>query len=299
LRGIQPKRGHIIRPLLFLTAAEVEAEVGRQELAYRDDASNFSTKYARNKIRLEVVPKLKELNPALERTMAANIAHFTDAYAVLQRYVAELRGRLFVPKQTGGAEEWHIPITGLTALDPQLFLLYELFSPYGFTEAVLADLAGALSGTSGKQFFSPSYLLYVDRQTVIMKRNEPMAKEVATIHETGETVSWGGCSFGSAWSVDTTVQADASIAQFDADRMVFPLQIRSWRAADAFHPLGMNGSKKLSDFFVSLKIPVHRKRQVPVVVNGNGDIIWVVPYRIDNRYKITAKTKKVFTLACL
>ena len=299
LRGIQPKRGRIIRPMLFLTAAEVAVEVARQGLDYRDDASNFSTKYARNKIRLEVIPKLKELNPALERTMAANMAHFTDAHKVLQHYVVELRNRLFVPEKIDGEEEWHISIAELATLDPQLFLLYELFRPYGFSEAVLADLADALDGISGKQFFSPSYVLYIDRKTVVMRRSEPSTDEVATIHEAGECVSWGRSRFESAWSDDTVVRADPHIAQFDADHLVFPLQIRSWQPGDAFHPLGMKGSKKLSDFFVSLKIPMHDKRRVPLVVNGNGDIIWVAPYRMDNRYKITAETKKVFTLARL
>src|SRR5690606_21664074 len=184
-------------------------------------------------------------------------------------------------------------------LDPQLFLLYELFRPYGFSEAVLAGLADALNGISGKQFFSPSHVLYVDRRVVIMRRREARVNEVVTIHEAGESVSWGGCRFESAWSDDTAVRADPHIAQFDADRLVFPLQIRSWHTADTFHPLGMKGRKKLSDFFVSLKIPVYDKHRVPVVVNGNGDIIWVAPYRMDNRYKITAETKKVFTLAHL
>ena len=299
LRGIQPKRGLVIRPLLFLTAAEVAAEVTRQGLDYRDDASNFSTKYARNKIRLEVIPKLKELNLALERTMAANMAHFSDAHTVLQRYVAELRDRLFVQKRVDGMEEWHIPIHELATLDPQPFLLYELFKPYGFAESVLADLAAALPGISGKQFFSPSHVLYLDRQTVIMRRGEAFTDEVATIHGSGESACWGGCRFESGWSADTTIRLDAHIAQFDADLIVFPLAIRSWHTADAFHPLGMKGHKKLSDFFVSLKIPVYRKHRVPVVVNGNGDIIWVAPYRMDNRYKITAETKKVFTLARL
>lgn len=299
LRGIQSRRGHIIRPLLFLTAGEVASEVAKQGLEYRDDASNFSTKYVRNKIRLEVIPKLKELNPSLERTMAANMAHFTDAYVVLQRYLAALRDRLLVQKQVSGDEEWHIPIAELAALDPQRFLLYELFRPYGFSEAVLDDLAAALPGISGKQFFSPSHVLYLDRRVVIMRRNEVLTNDVATIHRAGEAVYWGGRRFESGWTADTVIRTDPNVAQFDADRLVFPLQIRSWHTADAFHPLGMNGRKKLSDFFVSLKVPLYRKHQVPVVVNGNGDIIWVACYRIDNRYKITAETKKVFTLARL
>lgn len=294
LRGIQPKRGRIIRPLLFLTVEEVTAEVERQALEYRDDASNFSTKYARNKIRLDVIPHLKELNPALERTMAASMVHFADAHAVLLRYVAGLRNGLFVAK---GVDQWHIATAELMALDPQLFLLYELFRPYGFTEAVLSDLAETLPGIPGKQFFSPSHVLYIDRQIVVLKRSEIRVEEVATILDAGESVCWGGRCFESGWSTDTTIRVETDIAQFDADRIVFPLQIRSWRTADAFHPLGMKGSKKLSDFFVSLKIPVYHKHRIPVVLNGNGDIIWVAPYRMDNRYKITGKTKKVFTLA--
>lgn len=298
LRGIQPKRGRIIRPLLFLTASEVAAEVARQGLEYRDDTSNFSSKYARNKIRLEIIPKLKELNPALEQTMAANMTHFTDAHVVLQHYVAELRDRLFVPKRMEKEEEWHIAKTELAALQPQRFLLYELFGPYGFTEPVLSDLAKALPGIPGKQFFSPSYTLYLDRQTVVMRRKEELTDEVATIWKVGESVCWGGFCFQSERTTDKTIRTEADVAQFDADLIVFPLQIRSWRIADVFRPLGMNGRKKISDFFVSLKIPLYCKHRVPVVVNGNGDIIWVVPYRMDNRYKITGKTKKVFTLAC-
>lgn len=300
LRGIRPKRGRIIRPLLFLTAEEVAAEVARRGLEYRDDASNFSTKYARNKIRLEVIPKLKELNPALERTMAADIARFTDAHAVVQRYVAALRDRLFVPERREGGQEWHIPIAELAALQPQRFLLYELFRPYGFTESVLADLADALPGIPGKQFFSPSHALYVDRHVVVLKPlDERSGVDEALINESGGSVNWGGHRFEAGFAADTSVRTDPHIAQFDADRLVFPLRIRSWRTGDAFHPLGMNGRKKLSDFFVSLKIPLHDKHRIPVVVNGNGDIIWVAPYRIDNRYKITAETKKVFTLARL
>ncbi len=299
LRGILPKRGRIIRPLLFLTAAEVAVEVKRRGLEYRDDASNFSTKYARNKIRLDVIPQLKELNPALERTMAENMAHFTDAHKVLQRYIAELRGRLFVPKQRAGEEEWHIRVAELATLDPQLFLLYELFRPYGFSEAVLADLADTLDGISGKRFFSPSHVLYLDRQTVVMRRSGLFTNDVVTIHEADKSVCWGDCRFETGWPSDTVVCNDRHRTQFDSDRLVFPLQIRSWQPGDVFHPLGMKGRKKLSDFFVSLKIPAHDKQRVPVVVNGNGDIIWVVPYRMDNRYKITAETKKVFTLARL
>jgi tRNA(Ile)-lysidine synthase len=85
----------------------------------------------------------------------------------------------------------------------------------------------------------------------------------------------------------------------DADKLLFPLLVRSWQEGDWFKPLGMKGKKKLSDFFISLKISRFHKKEIPLLVNGNGDIVWVVPHRMDDRYKITDKTKKVAILECI
>lgn len=295
LRGIQPRRGRIIRPLLFLRGEEIAAYVHKHRIAYRDDASNFSTKYARNKIRLEVIPRLKELNPELERTMVENINHFTDSYTVLQGYIDELRSRLFTKS---GHEEWHIPIAALERLEPRGYLLFELLRPYGFTEAVTADMARTLSGTPGREFLSPTHRLYIDRDSAVLKRMETAERQVAFIVAPGDTVQWEEYRLVSGLTTETAVRPDANNAQFDADKIVFPICIRAWQDGDTFHPLGMKGRKKLSDFLISLKVPAYRKHTVPIVVNGNGDILWVVPYRLDDRYKITGETKKVFTLAC-
>ncbi|MFC3196737.1 tRNA lysidine(34) synthetase TilS [Parapedobacter deserti] len=295
LRGIRPKRDRIIRPLLFLDAEEVATYVQERQLAYRDDSSNLSTKYARNKIRMEVIPRLKELNPDLERAVSESMERLANAHSVLQEYVAQLRCQLLARRSD---QEWHIPIDGLLALNPRRFLMYELLRPFGFSEAVLGDLERALPGTSGKRFSSARYVIHVDRDVLILRTMEMEESTVATVQNAGDTVSWCEYRFESGWSTDTAVRSDAHMAQLDASKVIFPVRIRAWQEGDAFQPLGMGGRKKLSDLFVSLKIPVHRKHKVPVVVNGNGDILWVVPYRIDDRYKITAKTKKVFTLAC-
>ncbi len=295
LRGIHAKRDTIIRPLRFLRADEIAEYVHRRGLGYRDDLSNFSTDYARNKIRLEVVPRLKELNPDLENVAARSMARFADAYAILQGHVAQLRSQLFF--EDGGGN-WRIPIADLTALEPQVFLLYELFSPFGFTEAVLTDLAKALPAASGKQFNSSTHRLYVDREDVLLVPIMATDNGVATIGKAGDDTQWGKYRFESSVSADRTIRREPNMAQFDADKIVFPLCIRAWQEGDSFVPLGMKGHKKLSDFFVSLKIPVYRKHSIPIVVNGNGDIIWVAPYRMDDGYKIVGGTKKVLTLAC-
>src|SRR5690606_10324736 len=149
-----------------------------------------------------VVPKLKELNPALERTMAANMAHFMDAHTVLQQHIADLRDRLFEIKLQEGEEEWHIPIAALAGLHPQRFLLYELFKPYGFTEAVLPDRATALQGIPGKQFASPSHVLYIDRQVVVLKRREAQADVVVAIDGPDRSVSWDVHRFEAGLTTD-------------------------------------------------------------------------------------------------
>lgn len=296
LQGIHPKRGNLIRPMLFLEAAEIAAYVQQRGWEFRDDLSNFSTKYARNKIRLEVIPKLKELNPDLERTVAKSMGYFADAYAVVQRYVGGLREQLFTRHD---GEQWHIPIDRLASLDPRPLLLYELFKPFGFTETTISDLIRALAvRVPGKRFSSPTHTLYIDRQEVVLTVDADIRDTTMVLEKPGASAVWKGYRFQSFLSTETTIDPDPCVAQFDADRLVFPLSVRSWREGDMLRPLGMKGHKKVSDLFVSLKIPVYRKHNVPVVVNGNGDILWVAPYRMDDRYKITDKTKKVLTLAC-
>ncbi len=296
LGGIQPKRGRIIRPLLFLTGAEVTEAVAQLGLAYRDDESNYATKYARNKIRLEVVPRLKELNPELDRTFGANMTHFAAAYEVVRHHVEQLRNELFKPLNP---TSWTIPIDLLLALQPQQFLLYELFRPFHFTDAVLRDLAGALPGSiPGKQFASPTHVLHVDRgQLILVPAGESDGKS-AVLESPEAGVRWANYHFKATLTDDVAIHPHPHAVQLDADKLIFPLEIRSWQRGDVFRPLGMKGTRKLSDFFISLKIPRYQKQEVPLVVNGNGDILWVAPYRMADHYKISAITKKVLTLAC-
>jgi len=296
LRGMQPRRGRIIRPLLFLDAEEIMAYVREHGIAYRDDESNFSVKYARNKIRLEVIPRLKELNPDLEQTVAASMNRFADAHRVVQQYVGALRSRLIVP---GGEGEWTLPLNKVMALDPRAFLLHELLRPFDFSEAVTADISRSLPGIPGAHFHSPTHRLYIDRGYLVLTRIRSAAvRGSVLITRPGEAVRWGDTVFETALTDDTTIADDRRVARLDAGQIVFPIEIRSWQEGDVFYPLGLGRRKKLSDFFVSIKMPLYRKPDVPVVVNGNGDILWVAPYRIDDRYKITGETKKVFTLAC-
>ncbi|WP_134089478.1 tRNA lysidine(34) synthetase TilS [Olivibacter sp. XZL3] len=297
LHGILPKRGALIRPLLFLTRAEVTAAVSERNLAYREDESNLSIDYLRNKIRLEVVPRLKEINPSLEKTFQENSKRFEELETLLKNYSDQLRRKLFIET---ASKTYQIELKALQELRPLRTLMYELFKPYQFLPEVLDDLISIWNNDNrvGKQFHSASHKLLVDRTNLILKTSEP-ADPLNQLFTFDQEVTYKGYQLRMQFAENLDKVNEFGKAAVDADKLIFPLLVRSWQEGDWFKPLGMSGKKKLSDYFISLKIPRFNKSEIPLLVNGNGDIIWVIPYRMDDRYKITDKTKKVAILECI
>lgn len=297
LQGILPKRGHIIRPLLFLTSAEITGMVQELKIPFRDDLSNFSAKYARNKIRLEIIPKFREISPGFDEIMRENIVHFQETYELLQSFITPIREELFV---SDGAFV-RITKAKLERYIHRLPLLYELFKPYGFSKNILADVQLNWTGASGKRFHSSQYELLLDRHDVwLTARGEkrPIA-DVMEIQKESYLFSFANKTFEVSIQDDTSILPSKNIFQVDLGKLQFPLKLRFWEEGDYFYPLGMKGKKKkISDYFVQEKIGLYDKRNIPILVNGNGDIIGIVNHRLDNRYRITKSTKKVFTLVC-
>lgn len=292
LHGILPKRGTLIRPLLFLTRDEINKFITEQNIPYREDSSNLSSKYARNKIRLEVIPKLKELNEHLDETFEKNSRRFAELEDFLDIQVTELRNRLFKLLPSGATE---INTAGLKILKPQHLLLYELFKPFGFNEAVLSDLADQLDGLPGKKFESSTYILWLDRQKLFLNKKSRRQAESLLITAGSKETALGNIilSYTTAEAEKLVISGNKDLAFFDAEKIKFPLELRPWQEGDYFFPFGMRGKKKISDFFTSLRIPLPEKPAIPLLVNGNGDILWVTGYRQDDRYKVTEQTKKV------
>ncbi|MGE8381748.1 MAG: tRNA lysidine(34) synthetase TilS, partial [Sphingobacterium sp.] len=289
LQGILPLRDRIIRPLLFLKASEIEYYVQEYAIAYRDDQSNFSTKYARNKIRIDIIPHFKKLQPDFEQIFEQNITHFKESYLLLQQFVEPIRNKLF---QTTG-DGWVVRKEDLEEYLNNLPLLYELFAGFNFSKAVLSDLQQAWAKESGRIFQSDCYNMLLDRNELFIREKEFISSDEAIITSETSTVEWKHYCFHAGVSTELTITNNKEIAKLDYDLLVFPLTIRSWKVGDSFYPLGMEGRKKLSDFFINKKISLFEKENIPIVVNGNGDILWLANYRMDNRYKITSNTKKV------
>jgi tRNA(Ile)-lysidine synthase len=290
LHGILPKNGSIVRPLMFLKRDDIQDIVKAENLSYVEDSSNTSTKYARNKIRLEVIPKLKELNPSLEDTFENNLKHFRGLEILLEQRLEELKKNIF----TFHGEEIHVSIDEVKKLQPQLLLLYGLLQEYGFNESTVEDLISSLDKHSGRVFVSPDFMLLLDREKLILAKRRPVPNQSVLIHKDQHEVKFNNYRVNILHDDSPLIIKDNPLSvSIDTDLLVYPLSIRHWSEGDHFHPLGMKTRQKLSDFFVHQKVPLHEKSLIPLLVNGNDEIIWIGGYRPDDRYKVTAKTKKV------
>ena len=290
LSGIAPKRARIVRPLLAFCGREVADEVQRRGLPYREDASNASTKYTRNAIRLEVLPVLRKINPELEKTMLANAGRFSQVAEFLQREVGRLREQLFLPASSG---EVRIPLPALQKVEPRELMIYELFKPFGFTEAVLSDLIREWDGLAGKQFYSASHLLLLNRSELILKPLSGLAEKSFNLSEFPASFQWYGHSYSGLLTDAPASMPRTGDQVLDFDLLHFPLTVRSWQEGDSFQPLGMRGRKKVSDFLIGCKVPRSAKAEVPLIADAEGRIVAILPWRIDDRFKVTQETKKV------
>ncbi|MBB6273159.1 tRNA(Ile)-lysidine synthase [Pedobacter cryoconitis] len=290
LHGILPKRDYLIRPLLFLSRAGIDEAVQENNYDFVEDSSNLSTAYARNKLRLGVIPLLKEINPNLEQTFEHNILRFAETEIVLQQTVARIRAEICAERREG----IYFSLEKIKALHPQQLLLFELLKTYNFTEAVVEDILNSLEKQSGTSFYSASHRLTVDRDELILTvagKEEIYTNKV--IHPSDTEIPFGSQIFSITYSDEPAFENNPQKAFIDADQLIFPLIVRTWQDGDRFMPIGMRNYKKLSDFFIDQKIPLPQKDSIPILINGNGDVVWVAGLRQDNRYKVTATTKKV------
>jgi len=290
LHGILPKNGWLIRPMLFLNRDEINGLVKKLKIPYREDSSNASVKYARNKIRLEVIPKLKELNPGLEHTFKNNLSHFRELELLLDDRVTELKGRLFIRHEN----ETHILLKDLKELHPQRLLLFNLLQEYGVNETIVDDLISVLDKHSGKIFETGEFRLITDRDKLIITKRNNLPQHEVPINLQDKEVNYNGYKLSILHDDSPLIVKNNPLAlSVDADLLIYPLTLRRWETGDHFLPLGMKGSKKVSDFFINQKVPLHQKNEIPLIINGNGEIIWIGGYRSDDRYKVTNNTKKV------
>jgi tRNA(Ile)-lysidine synthase len=291
MKGIPSSNGKIIRPLLNFTKDELVGFAKQNKLRYRVDSSNSSLKYDRNFIRLKVLPLLKKLNPAFTTTSIKNARRFGEEAWIVNDYLAAKADQLI--KRADG----YVRINKSLLLGEKsiLSMLHYLLSPFGFNETQEANvLQNLLSNTAAGQFyFSPTHELTIDRQELVIRPVPEAAQELLVIHNIQELKE---LSILKVARVKKFKKPSANELILSASSLQFPLVIRAWQTGDRFRPFGMKGFKLLSDFLKEQKLNLFEKQNCRVLVNGNGEIIWVMGFRSDERYRVSGHEKDLIRI---
>lgn len=299
LVGMDAKNGTLIRPMLFMSAEEVAAEIEERKLIYRDDESNFSTYYWRNKLRIDVVPILRSMNPDLENTFAKNGLVARDLQDFLEAQTAIFKEQYV---QSHG-EKITLDLRPFVEQPFNKIVLHELLLEYGFGGThftmIWKTLTQSTAVHSGQLFFSATHQLLLDRHKALIR---PLLDEADSLDQRNASQlhikTLPVHSAEEAMAIVRLYADDPNYAVFDADNVPLPLKIRNWQEGDSFRPFGMNGQqKKLSDFFTQLKLSRWEKEEVPLLVDRDDKIIWVIPHRVSSDYNISDRTKNVMVIS--
>lgn len=293
LTGIRNHNGRVVRPLMFTTRKEISEYAVAEGIPYREDSSNRSTKYLRNKIRLGIVPMIREINPKFTALMRSNIDHLTDARFFISRAI-ELTGERII-EHRDGADIIHTDL--IEDGFPRDFVIYEILnSRYEFKGDTVAALCRSMNdGQTGKRFYSRNFAAYCEREGIVVA---PIAADddCETTVEADAIRAYCGNSvlYFERKDIDLIMEfgVPENIAQLDADKLEWPLTLRRWRDGDRFVPFGMSGRKKVSDYLTDCKATTLEKERQFVLVSG-GEIVWLVGRRIDDRFKLTSETENV------
>jgi len=290
LTGIPERNGSIVRPLLPFTRSDIMAYAEKNNLQWREDSSNASTKYLRNKIRHELVPLLKELHPTFMENFQTTQTHLRGSNSIVQASVQSLKKHL-LEKVTDG--QYQIDIAALRALSNPKAYTYELLKEFGFH--AWDDIADILTAQSGKQVFSARYRLIKDRShLLIQKRTQPKENSETVLITTSETTIKTPIRLHVEEVADIT-DTGKNILYVDKKMLKFPLIVRKWKNGDYFYPFGMKGKKKLSKYFKDEKYSLIDKENQWLLCSGEN-IVWIIGKRSDNRYKLTKPTNTIIKL---
>ena len=290
LTGIPQQNEKIIRPLLAFSRNEIEAYANENQIEWREDSSNASDKYLRNKIRHNIVPLLKELNP-----------EFLSAFQKTQDYLQQTQSMaedaaIMVYQQVAqeANDEIHFNLKKLKKLPNYHSYLYQWLSEFGFS--AWKDIYALADSQSGKQVFSPEFRLIKSRDFLILSplKNEEETAEFYIDENTAEVNFPINLSFS---KVDSVIETSNKTIFTDAEKLEFPLILRRWNEGDIFEPFGMDGkSKKVSKFFKDEKFSLAEKEKTWLLCSGKK-IVWIVGKRADERFKVSETTKNILQIA--
>jgi len=289
LSGISPKNGKVVRPMLCVTRAEIENYLQEREIPFRTDSTNNENIYIRNHIRLSVLPMLQKLNPSVSESIFRTSENLAETEKVYKKVIdIDIKSVLQNDK---------IDIEKLKQTVSPQSVLFEILSPLGFHPSVIEDVKNGLDASSGKVFLSSTHRLIKDRTYFLIDRIEKSESnnQIYLINAISHEISNPICLDIKLIDVPESILKNNKILYADAGKLSFPLILRKWQAGDWFIPFGMKGKKKLSDFFTDQKFNLKEKEQTWVLLSDE-DVVWIVGYRPDERFKITSKTRNVLQI---
>jgi tRNA(Ile)-lysidine synthase len=291
LKGIPEKTGMVVRPLLIFGRTEIEHFAKMHHLEYRTDSSNLNDKYQRNFIRHHLTPVLKKLNPDVEATFVRSATHLRQQAEIVKEYLAERSKQLLV-SQTNG---YKINIAKLTAEPYCESILHELLSPLGFSATQEENILQVIHTheEAGKKFFSNSHRLTLHAGQIIIEKLSDQWSQISipSLHELQKL------EFLSVQQADPSHLPSGNDLLISASRLIYPLLVRPRQQGDRFQPFGMKGFKLVSDFLREQRLNEFDRERCRLLVNGNGDVIWVAGLRSDERYRVKKTEKDLLKLS--
>lgn len=280
--GIRPVSGPYVRPLLAARRSEIARYAQERGIRYREDSSNSDPKYLRNRIRRELIPLLEEIRPGASDTIARSLATLRELVGSSNR---------------GGEDARDIPFSDIEAHDAAGVTLHQMLRPLGFHPDALLRIQDAVAQRrTGKVFEAGGHRVVVDRE-VLRVRSMSQDRPTLTIHSTDTEGINGIFSWRTMEASAATAPGSMREAMLDRERLEFPLILRPWQPGDRISPIGLEGSKLVSDILIDAKVPLDEKEFVYVLLSGS-EVAWVVGHRIGEGFQRTEASRLVLTIRC-
>ena len=275
LLGIRPRNGAIVRPLLCVNRKEIIQYLQNIEQDYVTDSTNLEDEYTRNKIRLNLLPLMEEINPSVKNSLVETSNYLNDVATIYNKCIAKTKARIVTPEG--------IRISSLLKEAVPETILFETLHPLGFNSTQIKDIANSLHGQSGKQFASKEWRVIKDREFLLLEEIRSEEKDIPPFQLIKEEKEY---------TSNFQIPREKGTACFDADKLNEEIYLRKWQIGDTFIPFGMKGKKKISDYLTDRKFSISQKERQWVLCCGER-IAWLIGERIDNRFRIDETTKRV------
>ena len=312
LMGIRPRNHDVIRPLLCVTRQEIEDYLRQHAVSFVTDSTNLIDDVVRNKIRLNVLPQLSEINPSVTDAILTTSNHLSEVDAIVQESLKTALGKAVsfinsatqVSSKSLSNEPFQLDLSVVRAFPSPSYLLFYILKPLGFSSSQIAEMVSHLDGQTGQLWYSPSHEVTHDRGVFMVLPHEEAEPRQLVIPETGryvydEQLSLRLTERALTPSSNVSFSKVPTVVDLDASSIRFPLTLRRVAEGDRFTPLGMRGTQLMSDFLTNLKRNRFEKRNQLVLLDATGTILWVLGLRINDCFKLTPQSSSCLRIEIL